>query len=69
MKIGDKVKILARSTGTVNQIGDIGIIVNIYDCTRIRVQVAGRSTTSNNSPIKDLELLQIKQNLQLYKIL
>ncbi len=54
-KIGDKVQITGNSNHSCNQIGDIGVIVEMFDRCCI-VQVAGRDTGCNKTLYDEIKL-------------
>jgi hypothetical protein len=58
-KVGDQVRLISNTTDSINKIGDVGIIVEI---TKIgcRVKVKGNFNSSNWSPFKDLELVELE---------
>lgn len=59
-KIGDKVKITGNSTGSVNSIGDIGVITELrgHQC---RVQVDGGASTINWSSLSEIESVSVTE--------
>ena len=56
-RVGDRVEIIGNCNGSVNRVGDIGIItaVNIETCI---VQVDGRGTTCNNTQLRDMRIVE-----------
>jgi hypothetical protein len=63
LKVGDKVKINKIGLpGSVNKIGDIGVITEIDRLKHARVQVGDFVNLSNWSKLSDLELIKNKMN-------
>lgn len=56
MKPGDKVKLIANSTGSVNEVGDIGIVEFVVE-QLVKVNVEHRPNFGNLSAKKDLEII------------
>lgn len=55
-KVGDKVRLIANTSCSVNSIGDVGTVIEIDDRSA-RVQVEGNIDWSNWSPFSNLELV------------
>lgn len=56
IKVGDMVRIVADTSGTINSVGDEGVVTEVSDCDA-RVQVDGMGTSANWSRFEDLELI------------
>lgn len=65
---GDKVKIIQNTSGSSNSVGDIGTIVNnpTKSSTSCRVEVEGKSTSSNWHDPVDLELYNGEPQYEIY---
>jgi hypothetical protein len=58
---GDLVKIIANRTGSVNEVGDIGVVGKInndHGAVVVQVFVEGRYQDSNNHLIHEVKLLE-----------
>lgn len=53
-KVGDRVRLVGNTSESYNDVGDVGIIVEI-ERDQFRVEVSGRHNYANWSPVEDLE--------------
>ena len=58
IKTGDEVKIISSPCGSLNKIGDIGIVTEVEDNTSFRVKVGDREDIQNWHSINEVELIK-----------
>ena len=60
-KIDDVVKIISNECGSLNKIGDVGVVTKLIGAGA-RVEVDGRKTNANIHPFDELELVKRKKH-------
>jgi hypothetical protein len=65
MEIGDRVKIISSDQGSVNEVGDKGIITEIDTDGTFRVLVEGRENWGNWHDDKEVMLIENEKEVML----